>query len=64
MFGLGHSAVRMIIGETFHVMGTQLLYQYVLIPHGEKMRKVMEGFKTCLGIPQAAETVGGLHIHL
>ena len=62
MFGLGRSTVGVIVVETCHAIATHLLPQYVSIPHGDKLKEVVEGFEAYWGFPQAAGGIDGSHI--
>ena len=41
---------------------THLLSQYIYIPKGEKLKKIVEGFETHWVFPQAAGAIDGSHI--
>lgn len=62
LFGLGRSTVGMIVLETCQSISSHLLPHYVKIPHGSKLREIVDGFETCWGFPQAAGAIDGSHI--
>ena len=64
LFGLGRSTVGKIVVETSHAISTHLLPQYVKIPHGDKLKNIIEGFEACWGFPQAARAIDSSHISI
>ena len=45
LFGLGRSTVGEIVIETCDAIATHLLPQYVFIPQGDKLRKLLKGLR-------------------
>ena len=39
-----------------------IYYQSVRIPHGERLKDIVEGFETCWGFPLTAGAIDGTHI--
>ena len=62
VFGLGRSTVGEIVVETCRAIASHLLSQYVQIPHGDRLKEIVEEFETCWGFPQAAGAIDGSHI--
>jgi len=62
LFGVGKSTVCEIVNETCRQIVLHLLPKYVRIPHGERLKEIVEGFETCWGFPQAAGAIDGTHI--
>ena len=46
LFGLGSSTVGKIVLKTCHAIDTNLLPQYVVIPQGEQLKEIVDGFET------------------
>ena len=62
LFGIGCSTVCTIVIETCEVLSEHLFHKYVYIPTGEGLQKVVDGFQSRWGFPQAIGAIDGSHI--
>ena len=62
LFGVSKAMVCMVTKEVCAAIVKVLLPRYIRVPAGDKLKKVVDGFKDGLGFPQCAGVVDGTHI--
>ena len=62
LFGIGCSTVCTIVIKTCEVLSEHLFHKYVYIPTGEGLQKVVDGFQSQWGFPEAIGAIDGNHI--
>ena len=61
LFGLGQSAVAVIVGETWYAITSNLLKKYVYMSNGDRLKRIVEGFEACWEFLQARGAIDGSH---
>ena len=62
LFGVSKSMVCVITKEVCTAIVSILLPKYIIIPSGDNLKDVVEGFEHKCGYPQCAGAVDGTHI--
>lgn len=62
LFGVSKSIVCITVKEVCHTIVRDLLPEYIRVPTGRALKRVIQGFKQDYGFPQCAGAVDGTHI--
>ena len=64
LFGISKSLVCLIVREVCHAVCKTSLPKYITFPQGDKLWRVVEGFKNKYGFPQCVGAIDGSHIQI
>ena len=62
LFGVSRSSVCVIVREVCQAIVSLLSPVYIQVPKGDKLKAIVDGFKTKWGFPQCVGAIDGSHI--
>ena len=62
LFGIGLSTVCVVVHEVSQVIVEQLTAQYICVPSGQGLKRIVNGFQSKWGFPQCVGAIDGTHI--